>query len=301
MNHLVIIAGPTAAGKTELAIRIAQHLNTEIISADSRQFYSEISIGTSKPTEEQLSRVKHYFAGNLSIHNDYNAGLFEKEALQCMETIFRSHQTAVMVGGSGLYLKAASEGFDSLPQKDAELRAQLESELETRGLAALGEKLKTLDPEFYETVDRSNPQRVIRAIEICLISGMKYSELRKNSNIRERDFSVLKIGLSMDRKELYARIDKRVDEMMLLGLLQEASGLLPLRHLNALQTVGYTELFDHLEGKTSLETAVELIKRNTRRFAKRQMTWFKRDPEIHWFQPQQEDEIIRLIEEKIKE
>jgi len=296
---LIVIVGPTAIGKTSVAIGIAEHFKTEIISADSRQFYRELNIGTAKPSEEELKKIKHHFINSLSIYDTYNVGQFETDALQCLETIFKKHDVAVMAGGSGLFVNAVCHGLDQLPESDSDLRDELNDLLNEKGIEALQKKLSDLDPEYFQTVDRSNPHRLIRAIEVCELTGMKYSDLRKKEN-KKRDFSVIKIGLDDDRDTVYQKINKRVDEMISNGLADEAKEFFSVRHLNSLQTVGYRELFDFMEEKISFPEAVDLIKQNTRRYAKRQLTWFRRDEEIHWFHPGNMIDIFKLIQERIK-
>lgn len=273
-------------------------LKTEIISADSRQFFREMNIGTAKPSVELLKKVKHHFVNSLSVKDDYNAGAFETDALKKLDEIFSGKDVAILAGGSGLYIDAICNGFDRLPEHDENIRAELSELFKTKGIEALQEKLKHLDPEYYNTVDLNNTHRVMRAIEVCLLTGKKFSELRSRKKAR-RSFSVLKIGLNVDRKILYQRINERIDQMMSDGLLEEAKQLFPLRNYNALQTVGYKELFEHLEGKISLEEAVELIKRNSRRYAKRQLTWFNKDKEINWFQPENKTEIFDWVKKKL--
>jgi tRNA dimethylallyltransferase len=291
---LITIVGPTAIGKTTMAIKIAGHCHTEIISADSRQFYRELNIGTAKPSADELQTVKHHLINSLSIKDNYNVGQFEIDSLKSLDRIFLHHDHAVAAGGSGLFVNILWHGMDQLPESDPETRTELNSLLEKNGIEALQKRLSQLDPEYYELVDRSNPHRLIRALEVCMLTGMKYSEVRKNEK-KKRDFAIVKIGLDEERDKIYQRINKRVDSMMENGLLDEAKSVFEMRNLNALQTVGYKELFDHLENKISLDEAVELIKRNTRRFAKRQLTWFRKDPEIKWFRPEQEKEIIIFI------
>jgi tRNA dimethylallyltransferase len=290
--------GPTAIGKTSIAIQLAEHFKTEIVSADSRQFYKELAIGTAKPSALELKTVKHHFIDSLSIHEDYNSGQFETDAIACLQKIFMNHDLALLVGGSGLFVNAVCHGMDQLPESDPDLRAELDTLLNEKGIKALQKKLSDLDPEYFRTVDQLNPHRLIRAIEVCMLTGIKYSELRKRQG-KERDFSIVKIGLDEDREKVYERINRRVDVMMQNGLAEEAKKYFSQRHLNSLQTVGYRELFDFLEGKISFHKAVELIKRNTRRYAKRQLTWFRKDKEITWFQPDQISEIIRLLEQKV--
>jgi tRNA dimethylallyltransferase len=297
-NTLIIIAGPTAVGKTALAISLAEHFHTEVISADSRQFFREMNIGTAKPSREELLQVPHHFIDSHSLTEEYNVSRFETEALACMQNRFKDHPVIIMAGGSGLYIDAVCQGFDALPEADPLVRKKIAALLEKEGLTALQELLKKLDPDFYSQADLQNPQRLSRALEVCLSSGKAYSAFRKGKK-KERDFNILKIGLELPREILYDRINERVDEMMRRGLVEEARGLLPYKNRNALQTVGYRELFDHLEGKTDLPTAVELIKQHTRNFAKRQLTWFKRDEEMTWFSPEKKEEIMEHINKNL--
>jgi tRNA dimethylallyltransferase len=291
---LIVLTGPTAAGKTSLGISLAKTLSAEILSADSRQFFREMKIGTAQPFYELLQMVPHHFIAHLSIHDPYNVSRFESDALLKLEQLFKSTPAALLVGGSGLYINAVCHGIDELPDPDIELRKQLNDLFQTSGIKALQDKLYELDPAYFKQVDRSNPKRLLRAIEVSLATGIPYSSFRKNEP-KQRNFRILKIGLEVDREELNKRINARVDQMMEDGLLKEVKGLLPFRNLNALNTVGYKELFDHLDGKYSLELAVEKIKTNTRRFAKRQMTWFRKDKEINWFHPDDQQKILDLI------
>jgi tRNA dimethylallyltransferase len=295
---LLVILGPTASGKTGVAIRLAKYLKTEIISADSRQFYREIPIGTAAPTEEQLREVPHHFVGNLSLQDDYNVSRFEQDVLKLLEQKFRQHEVMIMAGGSGLYIDAVCKGIDALPDPDPQLRQTLEKQWKQQGIAVLQQQLEELDPDYYAVVDRQNPKRLMRAIEVCLQTGKKYSELRLNRPA-ERDFRILKIGLNLPRQELFERIHQRTDQMLENGWLEEARRVLPFREKNALNTVGYKELFAFFDGKMTLEEAVEKIKTNTRRYAKRQLTWFKRDTDIHWFSPEETDSILAFVREKL--
>lgn len=295
---LVVITGPTASGKTDIAISIARWFNTEIISADSRQFYKEIPIGTAAPLPSQLKLVKHHFVGHLSIHDQYNVSKYQSEVLSLLEKLWERNNVVVMAGGSGLYINAVCNGIDELPDPDTLLRKQLENTFHEKGIAALQEQLKILDPEFYNQVDLKNPKRLMRAIEVCLQTGKKYSSLRKNRP-QPRNFNILKIGLELPRNELFERINMRTGKMINAGWLQEAENVFPWRHLNALNTVGYKELFDYLQGKTDLDFAIEKIKTNTRRYAKRQITWFKKDDDIHMFSPHSVKNIIDFIEKTV--
>jgi len=289
---LVIIAGPTAVGKTAAALIIAKALKAEIISADARQLYKELQIGTSPPTEEELEQVTHHFIGNLSVLDTYNTGLFEKDVLNLLSKLFKRSRYAVMVGGSGLYIHAVCHGIDSLPEPDIRIREELNLLYKSDGIISLQEKLKILDPEYFQKVDLNNPSRLIRALEVSMITGKPYSTFRKQKS-RNRNFRMIMIGLKLPRQELYARIDNRVDDMIRKGLVDEARKLLPFRSLNALNTVGYKELFEHFDGKLTLDEAIRLIKQHTRNYAKRQLTWFRRDKDITWFQP---DDISGMLE-----
>ncbi|WP_299586229.1 tRNA (adenosine(37)-N6)-dimethylallyltransferase MiaA [Mucilaginibacter sp.] len=294
---LIVIAGPTASGKTAAAIELARRYDTVVVSADSRQFYREMSIGTAKPTAEELNAVKHYFINSLSISETYTAGDYEKQCLELLAGLFKIHDVVVLAGGSGLFIKAVCEGFDVFPDNDPDVRERLNNELENNGIAYLQEKLKAADPEYYNQADINNPQRVIRALEVFESSGKPYSSYRKSA-LNKRPFHIVKFGLSLPRPVLYDRINQRVDEMVKQGLIDEVKSLLPYRYLNALNTVGYSELFDYFDGKTDLDTAIELIKQNTRRFAKRQITWFRKDKEINWLEANDEnlvDKIIALV------
>lgn len=293
-KYLVVVAGPTAIGKTTLSIKLAQHFNTEILSADSRQFYREMRIGTAFPEPDELKAVRHYFIGNLSIHENYNVARYEEEALSLLERLFEALDVVILTGGSGMYIDAVCRGIDDLPDHDPALRHDLKSELEENGLVAFGQKLKALDPEYYEVVDLNNPNRLLRAIEVCLQTGKTYTSLRKNT-AKSRPFNIIKIGLNTERETLFNRIGARVDMMIQKGLLEEVRSLIPHRHHNALNTVGYKELFAFLDGDVSLDHAIEKIKTNTRRYAKRQLTWFKRDEEIKWFEPSDYKKLIEYL------
>ena len=291
---LLIIAGPTAVGKTDLCINLAKKFNTNIISADSRQFYREINIGTAKPSKEQLTEAKHYFIDTLSIHEDYDVGKFETDALALLETLFEHQSLVIMTGGSGLYLDAVARGFDAIPAVDKSVRAALNALYEQEGLSVIQDRLRDLDPDYYATVDPHNPQRLIRALEVCLGTGKPYSSFRKKRTI-PRSFDIIKIALERDREELYQRIDLRMDQMIAEGLFEEAAALYPYRSHNALQTVGYKEIFGYLDGEYDKQEAIRLLKRNSRRYAKRQMTWFRKDADYHWFHPSQTQEIIDFV------
>lgn len=295
-----MICGPTAVGKTDLAISLAEKLRTEIISADSRQLYREIPIGTAQPSAEQLAHVKHHFIAERSIAEDYNAGMFERDALERLDHLFETHDRVVCCGGTGLYIKALCDGLDDLPEADEELRQQLTERLEAEGLSPLQNQLQQLDPVHFSKMDTQNPQRVIRALEVCLSTGKPFSSFHGGAKA-QRPFKVIKIGLELPREELYDRINQRVDVMLQNGWLQEARAVFGQRHLNALNTVGYKELFAHLEGRMTLAEATEKIKINTRRFAKRQLTWFKKDEEIRWelLDSKERQEIERQVDRLI--
>lgn len=291
IKRLLVIVGPTGSGKTDLSIRLARHYGAPILSTDSRQFYRGMPIGTAQPDPDQLQAAEHHFIASHDLNEDLNCGSYETQALSCLEKLFAKHDWVIAVGGSGLYVRALCEGMDDLPQADPELREALSRRLETEGVDALAAELRTLDPAYYATVDRRNPARVMRALEVCLQTGRPYSEQRTGVR-RPRPFGIVKVGVDLPREELYARIDRRVDRMVADGLEAEARALYPYRTLNALQTVGYREFFDYFDGRTSYEEAVSLIKRNSRRYAKRQLTWFRRDPEIRWFGPWDDAAII---------
>lgn len=297
---LISIVGPTAVGKTAMAISLAKEFQTEILSADSRQFFKELTIGTAKPTADELAEATHHFVNHLSIKEEYNASDFEKEALNFLEGYFKTKVVAIVCGGSGMYVDALLNGFDNhLPSADREVRSELNQRLAEEGIESLQEELKQLDPEFYKEIDLHNSKRLIRAIEICRLSPLPYSELRKGER-RERFFETIKIGLEMNRAELYARINQRVDTMIKDGLVAEAQSVYAYKEHNALKTVGYRELFDHFEGQKSLKEAIEKIKVNSRRYAKRQLTWFKKDNEIKWFEADRKKEIIQYLRKRIE-
>jgi len=293
-KYLIVLSGPTAIGKTAFSIRLASHFKTEIISADSRQFYKDMRIGTAYPEPEELNAVPHHFIGNLSIGEEYNVARYETEVLQLLDELFVDHDVVVMTGGSGLYIDAVCKGIDDLPDHDPALRQSLKNELNEKGIEAMGLKLKKLDPDYYELVDRNNPNRILRALEVCIQTGNTYISLRRNTS-KVRPFNIIKIGLNTEREELFSRIGQRVDNMIEKGLLSEVKSLLPHREENALNTVGYKELFSYLDGEYSLDLAIEKIKTNTRRYAKRQLTWLKRDVEMQWFEPSQYDEVLAYI------
>mgnify|MGYP003483282636 FL=1 len=298
MNTLIVLLGPTGVGKTELSLRVASHVGSPIISADSRQLYKELVIGTAAPTAEQLARVKHYFVGTLSLTDYYNASQFEEEVLVCLENLFQSASNVVMTGGSMMYIDAVCNGIDELPTVSQEIRTNLMKRFEVEGLDPIREDLKRLDPQHYNEVDLNNYKRVIHALEICLMTGRPYSELRTNTK-KTRPFRIIKIGLTRDREELCDRINARVDQMMRDGLLEEARHVYPYKHLNSLNTVGYKEMFNYLDGEWPLDFAIEKIKRNSRVYARKQMTWFKRDKEINWFHPDNIEGILTFLDEQL--
>ena len=271
---------------------LATHLGIPIINADSRQIYRELKIGTARPTEEQMQQVKHYFVGTLGLEDYYSASLFEQQVLELLSQLFQTHDYALMAGGSMMYIDAVCDGIDDIPTIDDETRTLMKRRLAEEGLEQLCEELKRLDPDYYEIVDKQNPRRVVHALEICTMTGQTYTSFRRREK-RERPFRIIKFGLNRPREELYARINQRVDKMMADGLLEEVKAMYPKRSLNALNTVGYKELFDYLDGRWPLEEAVERIKGNTRRYARKQLTWYKKDDQIRWFHP---DEITTIID-----
>jgi tRNA dimethylallyltransferase len=298
-KYLLVIAGPTAVGKTALSVKIAHYYNTVILNADSRQLYKELQIGTARPTSKDMDGIRHFFTGNLSLSEDYNAGKFEKDALQVLSEQFTDKDLVVLSGGSGMYIDAVCQGFDEMPVISQELRNTLENELTTKGLPILAEELKQKDPNYYKQADIYNPRRVTRALEVIRSTGKKFSELRKKQ-AKKRPFSIIKIGLHRNREELYERINLRMDMMLQQGLLNEARKFDHLKKNNALQTVGYKEIYGFLNGEYDWDETVRLLKRNTRRFAKRQMTWFRKDPAYHWFHPEQEKDILEHIKRRIE-
>ena len=293
-KRLIVIVGATGSGKTDLSIAVAEHFAAPIISTDSRQFYRGMAIGTAQPSREQMARVEHHLVDCLDVSEEFNCGAYERVALERLSELFQKYDTVVAVGGSGLYIKALCEGMDDLPDAEPALREELLARLETEGLESLVEQLRELDEVYYNKVDRCNPQRVLRALEVCLTTGRPYSLLR-SGGVKKRDFEIVKVGIDYPREELYDRINRRVDMMMTEGLESEARAMLPYRHLNALQTVGFSEMFDYFDGKISREEAVELIKRNSRRYAKRQMTWFRRDKDICWFEKPTPETVIAYL------
>lgn len=299
MNSLVILLGPTGVGKTELSLRVAEHFGSPIISSDSRQLYKDLPVGTAAPTAEQMARVRHYMVGTLNLTDYYSASNFEEDVISLLNTLHQTTPTVVMTGGSMMYIDAVCKGIDAIPTVTPEIREAIYAQFEREGLENILQELQEADPVHYEEVDRMNYKRVIHAVEICRMTGKPYSSFRTNSR-KERPFRIIKIGLTRDREELCDRINRRVDQMMADGLLEEARKVYPFRHLNSLNTVGYKELFKYFDGEWSLDLAVEKIKRNSRVYARKQMTWFKRDEEIEWFHPEQETEIINFIETQVK-
>lgn len=293
-KHLILVVGPTAVGKTALGIQLAKHFGTEIISADSRQMYRELRIGTAVPTAMELSEIKHHFIQDRSVTDYYNASMFEIEALELLQELFNSHMVVLMVGGSTLYIDAFCHGIDDLPTVDPVLREQLMQKYKEDGIEYLRSQLKMLDPVHYQRVDLANPNRMLKAIEVSLMTGKPYSSLLTATR-KERDFNIIKIGVNRERDELFTRINLRVDQMVEEGLIKEVKNLDIYRNVNALKTVGYREIFDYLDGKVTLEQALEQIKTNTRRYAKRQITWFSRYKSMPWFHPEQYEQIMEYV------
>lgn len=302
-KKLIVITGPTAVGKTQLCLRIAQTLGIPIINADSRQLFRELKIGTAAPTAEEMAAVKHYFVGTLGIDDYYSASMYEQDVMRLLADLFKESEYALLSGGSMMYIDAVCNGIDDIPTVDDVTRETLKRRLAEEGLEALDEELRKLDPEHYAIVDRQNPRRVVHALEICHMTGRTYTSFRKadqrasssGSRGQQRPFDIIKIGLNREREELYQRINERVDHMMEMGLMEEVRGLIDKRGVNALNTVGYKELFNYFEGIWSLEEAVERIKGNTRRYARKQLTWFKRDTAMQWFHPDEQQEIMTYI------
>lgn len=294
MKNLIVITGPTASGKTAVAIKLASVFDSEIINADSRQFYKQMNIGTAKPASEELKSITHHLIDYLDVNEKYNIGKFEQDAIGLLDQLFRKKDIIFLTGGSGLYIDAVCKGIDELPESSDEIREELQNIYQAGGIDALRRNLKESDPEYYSKIDTNNPQRLMRALEITMITGKSNSELKKGQS-KSRDFTVNKIGLLVARDELYDKINKRVDNMIEKGLVDEVKSLLPYRKENALQTVGYKEIFDFLDNKTTLDEAIQLIKQNTRNYAKRQMTWFRKDPTIQWFEPHETEKMIDYV------
>ena len=293
-NTLIVLIGPTGVGKTELSLSIAEHFGTCIVSSDSRQLYADLKIGTAAPTPEQLARVKHHFVGTLQLTDYYSAAQYETEVMSKLEELFQQNDVVVLTGGSMMYVDAICKGIDDIPTVDNETRELMMRRYEEEGLEKLCAELKLLDPAYYQIVDLKNPKRVIHALEICYMTGKTYTSFRTQST-KERPFRIIKIGLTRERVELYDRINRRVDEMMKDGLLEEARSVYAYKHLNSLNTVGYKEMFQYIDGKWTLDFAIEKIKQNSRIYSRKQMTWFKRDKDITWFHPDQQTEIINHI------
>lgn len=301
MNRsLLVVAGPTAVGKTELCVRLARQFGAEILSADSRQLFRELNIGTAKPAPEEQQGIRHHFIDSHGITEEYNAAAFEWDALAKLEEIFSQTDVAILTGGSGLYIKTVTEGMDEMPPADPAVRIRLNQTFAQEGLETLLEQLHRLDPAYAIIVDQANPQRIIRALEVCLSTGRPYSSFRQGRKAR-RPFRIIKIGLNREREELYRRIDRRMDQMLAAGLVEEARSLLPYRGHNALQTVGYQEVFGYLDGTYNYDEMVRLLKRNSRRYAKRQLTWFGRDLEFRWFHPDEYEAIVQYVREQTGE
>jgi tRNA dimethylallyltransferase len=293
---VVIVCGPTAVGKTSLAIQLAQHFNTQIVSADSRQCFKELNIGVAKPSKDELRQAHHFFINSHSIHEEINAAIYEQYALQTVDDIFKSNDIAIVVGGTGLYIKAFCEGLDIIPNIPDEIRKNINEQYNSNGLGWLQNEVQTKDPLFWQTAEQQNPQRLMRALEVFEATGKSINSFRGGEKL-QRPFNIIKIGLELPREELYERISKRVDCMMQDGLLDEAKGLIPFKKLNALQTVGYKEFFDYFDNQFTLEQAIEELKKNTRHYAKRQMTWFKKDEQIQWFEPNELEKVNQFIKE----
>lgn len=298
MKTLVVLLGPTGVGKTALSFALAEWLGSPILSADSRQLYAEIPIGTAAPTEEEFARVKHYFIGTHKLTDYYSAAQYEIDVLKLSEELFKTHETLLLTGGSMMYIDAVCKGIDDIPTVDDITRRTLLDRYEKEGLEPLVDELRLLDPEYYRIVDLKNPKRVIHALEICYMTGRTYTSFRTQT-AKERPFRIIKIGLRREREELYDRINRRVDQMVADGLVDEARRVYPFRHLNSLNTVGYKELFTHFDGDCTLEFAIEKIKQNSRIYSRKQMTWFRRDDSIRWFHPEEKDEILNYLSEII--
>ena len=298
MDTLVIVLGPTGVGKSDISVQLAKHYHTEIVSADSRQFFRELSIGTAVPSAADLAEVPHHFIQNKSIHHYYNVSEYETEALQCIQELFKKVNPVILTGGSMLYLDTICNGIDDIPTVDPEIRDEVIRWYEACGIEALRQRLLKVDPEYYQIVDLNNPKRMLHAVEVCQMTGKTYTSFRTQT-VRERPFRIIKIGINQDRKVLYERINQRVLRMMEAGLLEEAQSVYPCRTLNSLNTVGYKELFTFLDGDCSLDEAVDMIQRNSRKYARKQLTWFRRDQSITWFEPNQLSEVVAFIDQKM--
>ncbi len=296
-KRLIVIVGPTAVGKTAVAITLAKAFSTEIISADSRQIFKEMTLGTAKPTEIELAAVPHHFINSHSIKDSYDAGEYDRDALKLIHTLFQKHDTLILCGGSGLYIKAVCEGFDDIPSVPEQVRQELTTQYEKNGIEWLQQKVQELDPDHFATLDKHNPHRLMRALEVKIVTGESISHFQKK-NKREHFFDIVRIGLELEREILYKRIDERMDNMIATGLFDEAKALYDFKDHNALQTVGYQEVFDFMDGKYDRDETIRLLKRNSRRYAKRQLTWFKRDVDITWFNPNSIDSILKFLSSK---
>lgn len=297
-KKLIVIAGPTAVGKTSVAIRLARAFATAVVSADSRQMFREMNIGTAKPTQEERRGIPHYFVDSHSVADEYDAAMYAREALTVIDDLFRTKDQVILCGGSGLYIRGVCDGFDDIPEVPDQIRTDLMAQYEQYGIAWLQKRMRELDPDALKSMDEKNPHRLIRALEVKLHTGESIVSFHTNKK-QERNFDAIKIGLTLPREELYARIDSRMDDMITKGLFEEARALYPLRHHNALQTVGYQEIFDFMEGKYDYDECVRLLKRNSRRYAKRQLTWFKRDTGFAWFAPHEIDNVLNYLKSKI--
>ena len=300
MQTLIVLIGPTGVGKTDLSLELAERFHTDIVSADSRQIYANLPIGTAAPTPEQLERVKHYFIGTLQLTDYYSAAQYEEDALKVLYELFQKHETVILTGGSMMYVDAICKGIDLIPTIEQETREMMQQKYHEQGLESLCQELKLLDPEYYQIVDRKNPKRIIHAFQICYQTGQTYTSFRTHPK-KERPFRMIKIGLTRPREELYNRINLRVDSMIENGLVEEALSVYPQRELNSLNTVGYKELFHYLDGVWTLDYAVEKIKVNTRTYARKQLTWFKHDSEIRWFHPDEKEAIFKYIDDALHE
>lgn len=294
MKTLFVIVGPTGVGKTSLCLKVAEHLNTVIINADSRQVFKEIPVGTAAPTKDERKSIRHFFVGNLHINEYYNASKYEQDVLKLLNILFKYKDNVIMSGGSMMYVDAVCKGIDDIPSVDDNIRKTLQERFDKEGLSGISKELALLDPDYYAIVDKNNHKRIIHALEICLSTGKPYSSFRKNTT-KERPFRIIKIGLNMDRQRLYERIDLRVEQMIHDGLIQEALNVYEYKDLNALNTVGYKETFEYLDGSCTLDNAIFRIKSNTHKYCRKQLTWFRRDPNIHWFSPDNIEEIINYI------